>query len=182
MKPRPTTDGDLTYWATYEPTATIVPDGPAGGDCPAVVTALGSPDGDRGPVIRVPWELDPTELDHITTGGTLWLSIWGEALPRHKLEVQPPDGAPPRRTRPLIDLRDSGMLWWINRVAFHPLGVALALEVDTTTGEVSGWALEGDGSSVWAFTEEVDSHRFAQAMATLDEARAGRPQPVEAER
>ena len=49
--------------------------------------------------------------------------------------------------RPLAELRDSGLLWLINRVAFHPRGVALALH-QTPEGEVTGRVLgiDDDGA------------------------------------
>lgn len=68
--------------------------------------------------------------------------------------------------RPLLQLSDSGLLWLINRVAFHPRGVALALH--EKDGEVLGWSLitatEGEPFS---FLEPVDNDGFNRAEATL---------------
>ena len=68
--------------------------------------------------------------------------------------------------RPLLELSDSGLLWLINRVAFHPRGVALALH--EKDGEVLGWSLvtatEGEPFS---FPEPVDNDGFRRAEATL---------------
>lgn len=36
--------------------------------------------------------------------------------------------------RPFDDLRPSGLLWLINRVVFHPWGMALALHTDQADG------------------------------------------------
>jgi hypothetical protein len=67
--------------------------------------------------------------------------------------------------RPFEDLRDSGLLWLINRAVFHPRGYALALHVDDG-GEVVGWSLQGDGSEPWTFEdgpEQLDAFRRAEA-------------------
>lgn len=67
--------------------------------------------------------------------------------------------------RPFSELRDSGLLWLINRTVFHPRGFALGLVTDET-GAVVGWLLEGDGSEPWMFSpafEEVELFRAAEA-------------------
>ena len=64
---------------------------------------------------------------------------------------------------PLSDLSDSGMLWYLNRVAFHPQGFALAF-IYEDDGTVSGWTLQGDGSEVWTFSNEVDDKYFSKAQ------------------
>lgn len=69
--------------------------------------------------------------------------------------------------RPLSDLQETGMLWLINRVVFHPRGLALALARNRETGEIVGWRIEGDGSECFAFTEADDDESFAQAQAFL---------------
>ncbi|MFE0329062.1 hypothetical protein ACFW08_20215 [Streptomyces sp. NPDC058960] len=69
--------------------------------------------------------------------------------------------------RPLSELRDSGLLWLINRVAFHPRGVALALH-QTPDGEVTGWRLlTSAADEPFTFTEETDNEGFRRAEATL---------------
>ena len=70
------------------------------------------------------------------------------------------------RTRPLSELRDSGLLWLINRTVFHPRGVALALETDEA-GVIVGWQLIGDGSEPMWFAPEDEADLFARAHATL---------------
>jgi hypothetical protein len=68
--------------------------------------------------------------------------------------------------RPLLELSDSGLLWLINRVAFHPRGVALALHEEGRG--VLGWSLiaaaEGEPFS---FPEPVDNDGFRRAEETL---------------
>jgi hypothetical protein len=75
--------------------------------------------------------------------------------------------------RPLEDLRDSGLLWLINRVLFHPRGHALALHVDEE-GHAVGWSLVGDGSEPWRYADEVEERDLlARAEQTLREAVPG---------
>lgn len=69
--------------------------------------------------------------------------------------------------RPFLDLTDSGLLWLVNAVVFHPRGVALALRVNLA-GEAIGWQLMGDGTEPWSFAPgpDVDA-KFAAANATI---------------
>lgn len=68
--------------------------------------------------------------------------------------------------RDFRELSESGLLWLINAVVFHPRGFALALSMDTLTGTVGGWELLGDGTEPWRYAEDIDA-RFAAAEATL---------------
>lgn len=70
------------------------------------------------------------------------------------------------RVRPLDELRSSGVLWYINRVCFHPRGYALALAYGGA-GEVIGWNIEGDGSEIWSFTASDDDAKFAKIKELL---------------
>lgn len=74
----------------------------------------------------------------------------------------------PGRTRPLADLRTTGILWLINRVVFHPRGFALALDMDEDSGEVFGWTLLGNGDQTWVMDEEMDDRHFAEVEALLE--------------
>lgn len=75
--------------------------------------------------------------------------------------------------RPLIELRDSGLLWLINRTVFHPRGYALALI--TSGGQAAGWDLVGDGSEPWRFADDGHERElFERAEATLKAAGACR--------
>lgn len=67
------------------------------------------------------------------------------------------------------ELRDKGLLWLVNRVAFHPRGFALAL-VCEEDGTVSGCQLLGDGSEPHYFTPEDDEVQFRKVQTTLAEA------------
>lgn len=72
-------------------------------------------------------------------------------------------------SRPLSELSDTGLLWLINATVFHPRGFALALDM-TPDGEVTGWALLGDGSGPWVF-DGPKPERFAAAEQTFAEGR-----------
>lgn len=61
--------------------------------------------------------------------------------------------------RPLSELSDEGLLWLINRVAFHPRGLALAFHYDDD-GVVVGWSMRGDGTEIWSFKDEDDDEHF----------------------
>lgn len=61
--------------------------------------------------------------------------------------------------RAFSELSDTGMLWFINRSVFHPLGYALALHMDDE-GETIGWLLLGDGTESWSFSEHADDECF----------------------
>jgi hypothetical protein len=76
--------------------------------------------------------------------------------------------------RPLEELRDSGLLWLINRVLFHPRGRALALHVDEE-GHIVGWSLVGDGSEPWRYdlSDADEREVFERAEQTLREAAPG---------
>lgn len=72
--------------------------------------------------------------------------------------------------RPFSELRDSGLLWLINRAVFHPRGRALALHLDDG-GHAIGWHLLGDGAEPWRF--EIDDAEedalFRAAETTIRE-------------
>lgn len=92
MKPRPTTDADLEYWADHHPVAIVIGGPPSEPDCipcPALITCTPGVLTGTDKAIRVPYELDEIELAHLARGGTLWLTAWG-GLPIHMLEVQAP--------------------------------------------------------------------------------------------
>jgi hypothetical protein len=72
--------------------------------------------------------------------------------------------------RPFGDLRDTGLLWLINRVVFHPRGFALGL-VRGGDGQIVGWRLLGDGTEVWHFEGDEDTP-FARAEEALQAARS----------
>lgn len=79
--------------------------------------------------------------------------------------VHVPSSRTSKMGRSFEELRSSGMLWLINRVVFHPRGLALSLHVDK--GVAVGWSLQGDGSEVWSFNGEQDGDGFSKACATL---------------
>ena len=72
----------------------------------------------------------------------------------------------PADARPWSELRDSGLLWLINRTVFHPRGYALGLVL--ARGVPLGWQLVGDGSEPWSFDGD-EAGLFAAAEQTLSE-------------
>lgn len=95
--------------------------------------------------------------------GSLWSPAEvGAPLPGLAQEIEHDDYP----GRPLRELSESGLLWLINAVVFHPRGYALALAMNTVTGEVTGWDLLGDGREPWRYADDCDD-RFAAAEATL---------------
>lgn len=70
------------------------------------------------------------------------------------MTIRPEHAAPTEHDElPLSALRDTGMLWLINRVVFHPRGYALAMVYDSVVpegGNVTGWQLYGDGTEPWS--------------------------------
>ncbi|MDX2694959.1 hypothetical protein [Streptomyces ipomoeae] len=69
--------------------------------------------------------------------------------------------------QPLSELRSSGLLWLINRVVFHPRGLALALYQEED-GQITGWQLltAGEGEP-FSFTNRDDETGYRRAEATL---------------
>ena len=75
--------------------------------------------------------------------------------------------------RPFNELRDTGLLWLINRVVFHPRGYALALhyadpDPGPTGGTATGWSLLGDGTEPWTMGDPPEDLR-ALGHRTEDE-------------
>lgn len=58
--------------------------------------------------------------------------------------------------RPWHELRDTGLLWLINRVILHPRGYALAIQMNPD-GTSSGWNLVGDGTEPWQYGCDAES-------------------------
>lgn len=102
------------------------------------------------------------------------------------------DGAGVARARsddgvyPFEAAREHGLLWYINRVAFHPRGFALGFiyppDADPAaiaSGDISpvGWTITGDGTEPWAFGDmpdggSIDDDQFARFEALLAATRA----------
>lgn len=64
------------------------------------------------------------------------------------------------------EIRESGLLWLINKALFHPRGYALAWVKDEN-GNTEGWTILGDGSEPWCFSEEIDNEYFGKAEREL---------------
>jgi hypothetical protein len=65
-----------------------------------------------------------------------------------------------------VDLHESGLLWLINRVVFHPRGYALGMALDANHQPL-GWVLQGDGREPWVFVVDNEQALFDAAQATL---------------
>ena len=90
-------------------------------------------------------------------------------------EPAQPAGEDSSAPRPFLELRDTGLLWLINRVALHPRGLSLALHV-SGSGDVLGWSLlRNDDNEPWSFDPATDSDGHARAEATLAAALAAPP-------
>ncbi len=71
-----------------------------------------------------------------------------------------------QQARSFRELRETGLLWLINRVVLHPRGFALALHFDDD-GNATGWSLVGDGSEPWAFPHELEDELFQKVSELL---------------
>ena len=80
-----------------------------------------------------------------------------------------------QQERPFAELRDTGLLWLLNRVVFHPRGYALALHFNdgSATGgtfqDCTGWSLIGDGSEPWSMSDPSEADRARYGAKTEDE-------------
>ena len=76
------------------------------------------------------------------------------------------DGEPEVVLHNIEWLRESGLLWLINRQVFHPMGFALALVY--VDDQLVGIQIDGDGKDTWNFHESVDENDLlAKARETL---------------
>lgn len=67
---------------------------------------------------------------------------------------------PAEDVRSFDELRETGLLWLINRVVMHPRGYALAIHHDEA-GHASGWSVIGDGTEPWSFHPGESDHEKA---------------------
>lgn len=65
-------------------------------------------------------------------------------------------------------LRDSGLVWMMNKVIFQPMGYVLVVDLDMESGVVKGWNLEGDGEEVICFDESSERGGFAKWQHFLE--------------
>lgn len=68
--------------------------------------------------------------------------------------------------RTFAELRETGLLWLINRQVLHPRGWALALHFDDD-GNAVGWSLQGDGIEPWNFPDGTENDLLAAVSALL---------------
>lgn len=73
--------------------------------------------------------------------------------------------------RPWADLKDTGLLWYLNRSALWPRGFALALIRDQE-GTVLGWDLVGDGAEpIVSGSPEAEGRRLVALERLFSERR-----------
>lgn len=69
------------------------------------------------------------------------------------------------------ELRSSGLLWYINRVALHPHGLALALHFELEDpedlGPATGWSIVQSDDRLWTYTDEDDDAGRARFSAFI---------------
>lgn len=69
--------------------------------------------------------------------------------------------------QPLSELSTSGLLWLINRVVFHPRGLALALN-QGEGDDITGWLLlAAEAGEPFSFPNRDDEMGYQRAEATL---------------
>lgn len=73
---------------------------------------------------------------------------------------------PAAPARPLIQLQETGLLWLINKVVFHPRGFALVMHVDRH-GIGIGWSLAGDGTEAWQMGADIDEDGLLRRVQEL---------------
>lgn len=66
----------------------------------------------------------------------------------------------PTDAGPVIDLQQTGLLWLINRVVFHPRGFALAFDPKTRV-----FTLLGNGRESWHFELPEGNEDYLMHMA-----------------
>jgi len=66
-------------------------------------------------------------------------------------------------TKRVVDLQADGLLWLINRMVFHPLGYALAVD-PALPGE---YYLLGDGVEPWNFPDGQEQEHLAAVKRLL---------------
>ena len=72
----------------------------------------------------------------------------------------------------LNEFKEAGFLQEVNRQFFHPLGLALAVEVDDETGDVVGfagvWDYRDDPEGLFFLAEELDPEKAERVRDLLE--------------
>lgn len=74
--------------------------------------------------------------------------------------------APERLVHTWQHVFDSGLLWYLNRTVFHPVGYALSVDGADEPGGPKGWALHYAGEPV-TFADDVDEAAKLEAFGQL---------------
>lgn len=76
--------------------------------------------------------------------------------------------APERRAYSFDQLVETGILWYINATAFHPHGLALAIENDPA----GGWSIHATDNEPLCFPDDPVIHeKFRAVQAMFEQAR-----------
>ena len=65
------------------------------------------------------------------------------------------------------ELRDSGLLWWLNTKALHPYGLNLGLSIDDS-GEIVGYTIHQSDEGPWEYDEEFETEAKENFARFLD--------------
>lgn len=79
------------------------------------------------------------------------------------IQINDEDGILKTELLPASALIDTGLLWLINKVVFHPRGFAMA--VDRYTNQ---WQLWGNGDEPWGFESKVNDEKFIMVEKFLE--------------
>lgn len=116
----------------------------------------------HGRLVQV-WQR-PSIVLELPGGGRETLLASFDVQPADPTAAPLPDAGAPRSW---ADFRNSGMLWLINRTAFHPRGLALAFHYNEGS-EAAGWSLyRNDDGEPWQFDPATDDDGHRRAEATL---------------
>ncbi len=78
-----------------------------------------------------------------------------------------------REAIPFEHLKESGLVWLINRAVFHPRGFSFAVHMDRE-GKCMGWSVDGDGTEPWSYDRtlaKAEEERFRAVEAFFDNLR-----------
>lgn len=73
------------------------------------------------------------------------------------------------------ELRDTGLLWLINKALLHPRGYALALHYEVgedgtmNVDNCTGWSIMGDGTEPWHYSMDPPTEEERQKYGALSQ-------------
>jgi len=115
------------------------------------------------------WDQAVAALGALARGGPDRLLECGLCYEEGGQEVHPHPECPIglQGVHTFAELRDTGLLWFLNRLALHPRGLALALHCNSA-GRPYGWSLiPSDDGNPWTFDPRTDADGFRRSEITL---------------